>query len=163
MDESLFFLDNETSAQINNSIPTLADHQLYKMVVSYTIGMFVGLFASMMYTFNTNTQKRIDRLYDEKETLENALEAADDDNDRLRDENDKLTVDASANERLMTRLQEEVCKLTNKVNKLEHENAALDSDNNVYIAEISQLQNSLMRMRHANPLLRKRPRGDDDL
>ena len=163
MDDSLFFLDNETSAQINNSIPTLADHQLYKMVVSYTIGMFVGLFASMVYTFNTNTQKRIDRLYDEKESLENALENADDDNDKLREENDKLTVDASANERLITRLQEEICRLTNKVDKLEHENAALDSDNNVYIAEISQLQNSLMRMRHANPLLRKRPRGEDDL
>jgi septal ring factor EnvC (AmiA/AmiB activator) len=163
MDESLFFLDNETSAQINNSIPTLADHQLYKMVVSYTIGMFVGLFASMVYTFNTNTQKRIDRLYDEKESLENALENADDDNDKLREENDKLTVDASANERLITRLQEEICRLINKVDKLEHENAALDSDNNVYIAEISQLQNSLMRMRHANPLLRKRPRGEDDL
>jgi len=163
MDDSLFFLDNETSAQINNSIPTLADHQLYKMVVSYTIGMFVGLFASMVYTFNTNTQKRIDRLYDEKESLENALENADDDNDKLREENDKLTVDASANERLITRLQEEICRLINKVDKLEHENAALDSDNNVYIAEISQLQNSLMRMRHANPLLRKRPRGEDDL
>jgi len=170
MDESLFFLDNDTSVHDQNGMITSADRHLFKMIVSYTVGMCIGLFASMVYTSSTNTQRRIDQLYDENESLKSALENADEDNDRLTDENDrlvdendKLTADASASERLIVRLQDEVCKLTNKVNKLDHENAALDSDNNVYIAEISQLQNAMMRMRHANPLLRKRPRGDDEL
>lgn len=161
MDESLFFLDNNTSVHDQNGMITDADRQLFKLIVSYTVGLCFGLFGSMVYNSYTNSQQRFEKLYDENESLKNALENADEDNDRLSDENDKLTADASASERLIVRLQDEVCKLTNKVNKLDYENATLVSDNNMYVAEISQLHNSLMRARNANPLLRKRPRGDD--
>jgi hypothetical protein len=173
MDESLFFLNDNTTIHHHIVQTNMANQQFYNMMFSYLLGIGLGFVVSGLCVLNSNTQRKIDSLNDEIESLKEVvsdLEDTVDDlvttNEELEEKNDKLTVDASASDRLIDRLKNEVCVLTNKVNVMDHEMAGLESDNNMYIAEISQLQNNLLRSRHNNStastpnVIRKRMRDE---
>jgi regulator of replication initiation timing len=169
MDESLFFFDDYNTTSTN--VPTTNDHT---MLTGVLVGFFVGLAVHLVYVCTDRARRKIDELMDEVETLKEAVDDLAEENEDLKLENDRLTVDASASERLIDRLKEEVTVLTNKLNANEYEIAGLESDNYALSAELSHRLNSVLRNRQtqmtppnrtntspvAPPVIRKRQREE---
>lgn len=169
MDESLFFFDDYNTT--STTVPTTNDRT---MLAGVLVGFFVGLAVHLLYVCSDNARRKIEDLMEEIETLEEAVDDLAEENEGLKLENDKLTVDASASERLIDRLKEEVTTLTNKLNDNEYEIAGLESDNYALSAELSHRLGSGLRIRQnqmtpphrantspvAPPVIRKRQREE---
>ena len=168
MDEAYFFLDDNATSM---TVPTTNDRTMFTGVL---VGFFVGLALHLVYVCTDRARRKIDELMDEVEMLKAAVEDLAEDNANIEEENDKLTADASANERLIDRLKEEVTVLTNKLNDNEYEIAGLESDNYALSAELSHRLGSGVRIRQpqmtpphrsntspvAPPVIRKRQREE---
>lgn len=173
MDESLFFFeDYNTPVNIQSNAN---NNHLPNMMISYMFGVALGFMISSVCAYNSNNRHKIDTLHDENEQLKETVVDLEDEtyglemkNKELEEKNDKLTVDASANERLIDRLKNEICLLTNKVNTMDHEMAGLESDNHAYAAEISHIRSTLLRSRHTSststtPVFRSKRMRDETL
>jgi len=169
MNEALFFFDDYNTT--STTVPTSDDRT---MLTGVLFGFFVGLAGHLLYVCSDNARRKIHDLMDEVETLKEAVDELAEENEDLKLENDKLTVDASASERLIDRLKEEVTILTNKLNMNQCEIAELESDNYALSAELSHRLNSVLRNHQtqmtppnrantspvAPPVIRKRQREE---
>ena len=103
---------------------------------------------------------------DDNEDLRSVIEDLKLENNDLTNQNDRLTVDASASERLIERLKTEINMLSSRMRDMEYEIAGLDSDNKAYLNELSAIRDAV---RHRNrdttppPIIRKRHRDELDL
>lgn len=168
MDEAYFFLDDNVTS---TTVPTTNDRT---MLAGVLVGFFVGLALHLVYVCNDRARRKIEELMDEVEMLKAAVEDLAEDNADLGAENDTLTADASATERLIDKLKEEVTVLTNKLNDNEYEIAGLESDNYALSSELSHRLGSGVRIRQpqmtpphrantspvAPPVIRKRQREE---
>ena len=166
MDESLFFFEDFNTH--STSAPTANDRT---MLTGVLVGLFLGLTVHLLYICSDRTRRKMEELMDEIDTLKETVEELVEENEDMSFENDKLTADASASERLIERLKDEVTDLTNKLNTNQSEITDLESDNYALAAELSHRLNNGLRIRQtppnrtntspvALPVIRKRAREE---
>lgn len=155
--------DNYTTEPAPIHLITKCDRDV---LVNTMFGLIIGLLCNVTCVCFRTSRKKMEDLMDDNEDLRSVIEDLKLENNDLTNQNDRLTVDASASERLIERLKTEINMLSSRMRDMEYEIAGLDSDNKAYLNELSAIRDAV---RHRNrettppPLIRKRYRDDLDL